>query len=77
MPDKYKTIRIRVNDEEFLQFQKYKNLGLSERDILEATCRPCERCENTEVIVFNKKNESIKVKRGILFRKTNQLLYNK
>jgi Zn-finger domain-containing protein len=77
MPDKYKTIRIRVNEEEYLEFLKYKSLGLSERATLEATCRPCDRCENTEVIVFNKKNESVKVKRGILLRKTNQLLYNK
>lgn len=77
MNKQYRTIRIRVNEEEFSLFQKYKDDGLTERDIIEAISRPCAKCENAEIVVFNKKDESIKVKKVLLFQKTNQKIYNK
>lgn len=42
--------------------------GLPISKILAYSSKPCERCINTEVIVYNKEDEEVRIKRGILSR---------
>lgn len=63
-------IRIRVSQFEFKKFVDAKlDLGLGAREFLEYSGKPCNHCVNTEVIIYNKKDQEIKIKRGVLCKK--------
>lgn len=66
----YNRIYLRVSQFEFKKFIDAKlDLGLSAREFLEYSGKPCEHCINTEVLVYDKDDNAIKVKRGILCKK--------
>lgn len=66
----YHKLQLRVSEYEFNQFKKAKDdYGLSVRAVLETSGRPCQCCANTDVIVFNRQNDAVKIKRGILCKK--------
>lgn len=67
---KYNTIYLRLTESEYKKFIDAKEkYGLSEREILELSGKPCECCKNTEVISYNKNDDPIYIKRGILCSK--------
>lgn len=41
--------------------------GLTISKILSISSRPCERCSNTDIIIYNEEDEEVKIKRGILY----------
>ena len=43
--------------------------GLSVREVLEYSGKPCECCKDINVTVYNKQNNSVQIKRGILNKK--------
>lgn len=64
---KYNTINIRLSPTEYKKFIDAKmDYGLSERDLLEISGRPCDCCKNTDVISYDKNDDPIYIKRGIL-----------
>ena len=66
----YNKLQIRVSQSEYKKFIDAKlDLGLSTREVLEFSGRPCDCCRDTEVLVFNKKDSPVKIKRGILHNK--------
>ncbi len=66
----YNTIRIRVSQFEIKKFIDAKlDHGFSARKVLENSGNPCSHCTGTEVIVFDKDNNSVKIKKGILKKK--------
>lgn len=68
---KYNTLRIRVSQWEFKQFIDAKEeLGLSERQVIENSNRPCECCKGIEVTLMNKKKtKTITIKKGLLCKR--------
>lgn len=63
-------IKLRVSQFEFKKFVDAKlDLGLSAREFLEYSGKPCTHCVDSEVIAYNKKDIEVKVKRGILCKK--------
>ena len=42
--------------------------GLPISKILAYSGKPCERCSSIDVVVFNKQDEEVRIKRGILSR---------
>lgn len=65
-------IKIRVSQTEMKKFIDAKeDLGLSAREVLEYSGQPCECCKNTNVIIYNKHDEAVEIKRGILKRRKN------
>lgn len=66
---KYHTILIRVSHYEYAQFLKYKEQGLSARKVLECCVQPCEHCKNISVITYDKNDNLVIVKKGILKEK--------
>jgi len=43
--------------------------GMSYREILGYSSRPCECCQNKGVVVFDRKDQKITIKRGILSKR--------
>lgn len=41
--------------------------GIAISKILAYSSRPCESCSSIDVMTFNKEDESVKIKRGILY----------
>lgn len=73
----YKGIQIRENNRYVFRMGPvmFKTLILeSERTgfpiskILAYSSKPCDRCSMTDIIIFNKEGEEVKLKRGILSR---------
>lgn len=42
--------------------------GLPISKILAYSSKPCERCSEVDITVFNKNDDEFKIKRGILFK---------
>lgn len=67
---RYNQIILRVNTYEFKKFIDYKEDNqLSARDVIEASSKPCSCCRDSMVIIHNKKDQSIEVKRGLLCKR--------
>jgi|GEM_PF-4227214 hypothetical protein len=43
--------------------------GLSVRKILGHSSKPCNRCEGTEIIAYNREGDEVKIPRGILSKR--------
>lgn len=64
--DKYPRIYIRVSPQEAKMFKQFQEQGLSARDIICHSSRPCKCCQGIDVIAYDKQDNVIKIKRGIL-----------
>lgn len=71
----YKGIQIRENNRYVfrmgpvlfkLLILESERTGLPISKILAYSSKPCERCTSIEVIAYNKEDEAVKIKRGIL-----------
>lgn len=67
---KYNQIGIRVNSRTFKKIiDLFSDHNLSAKTILEASGRPCDKCKDIHVVVFNSDGAEIKIPRGILTKK--------
>lgn len=60
------TIRIDQNSMDIIN-QLREDTGLSVREIVGYSSKPCECCRAEMVTAYNSKDKSVKIKRGILF----------
>lgn len=64
---KYPMLRIRVDVTTYKEIIDARiDTGLSDRQILGYSSKPCESCKTSKVFAFNSEDEKVEVKRGIL-----------
>ena len=61
------TIRLDTETFELIK-QLKKETGLSSKEILSYSSKPCDCCKAELVLAWNSKDKSVKIKRGILFQ---------
>lgn len=66
----YNDIHFRVTQFEFKRFIDARlDNGVSARQLIEYSSKPCYHCIGTEVKFVNKDDEDVTVKRGFLYKK--------
>lgn len=63
---RYNVIQLRVCESIYEKIKPALDAGISIRKIIEVTSKPCECCKGTSAHCFNKDDQPIDVKRGIL-----------
>lgn len=65
----YNVIVFRVSQFEIKKFIDAKiDNGISARQLIEQSSKPCHHCIGTEVQFINKDDEDVKIKRGFLYK---------
>lgn len=62
----YRKIQLRVSEYEWTKFKELKDKGFSARAVIEIITQTCTPCTDTEILVFNKNNQAVKIKKKIL-----------
>jgi hypothetical protein len=64
----YCQVTIRIDPETASKIEELqKSTGLSIRDILGYSSKPCSCCKDVSIVAFNSQDKDVKIPRGILF----------
>lgn len=66
---RFNRIVFKVDPKTFKEILELQDKGLSIRKILGHSATPCKHCESIDVITYNREDEEVKVKRGMLSKR--------
>lgn len=66
---RYNRIVISVDEKTFKEIITLQETGLSSRKILGYSSTPCKHCEKIDVIAYDRDDNEVKIKRGILSKR--------